>query len=647
MAFKCCGIWSAEEFRMWAGCAAATVIVIGIFWSLFDVQVMLFYTSPLWATLCIFGPAFPANSHPRLLPTVSLLIFLMSTWWMQTLPRACRELWKEKMQFDDSWDAREMASALKRHRLELLPGVSSEEFDDWLLDHGLVDVREIEEKQQRLQQRRLDEEEVENEEVEQGSGEVKPSSHPDYSRDAGHWWNHFQSSVEAKLRAKGNVSHLDMPLKGHVDPFALRTYCLHHSEDEEATFPKTYVFFDPPEAWGPLIEKVLNTECEPWTCTFSEQHRTGRWAFFLVFFGIICAHALHSSWTCGCAMDVYLGCGKTRLWWIWIWAIFIPVWSTMYVSRIHNFNCVDFYSWTWRFLWVSLFKFNQLLMCLIALVAAAVAYSSRRSIYRTLGVDDHNILHWLNLSRSSLSSARTIQICVWRLDVCSEETVEEYRRWCDDPSESRALDFPAPPGGLFSWLSSNRGFERLAPRHTNRHVPFQRGSAPSFFVRIAWGNNEIQNSRVQRLPAPVDPEDVLYVQENFRMILESPNEDARLYLEVRDQQLFQNTDLGRTTLGVSQILHECRKEDEISAGFRKRGEQPRGGSVATEQIMRMLETSPHDASRLRPDEAENLRRRMFEAGFRPYELSEGGALWIAITELGPESKDVGCGLLGC
>merc|ERR1719436_1860196 len=96
-------------------------------------------------------------------------------------------------------------------------------------------------------------------------------------------------------------------------------------------------------------------------------------------------------------------------------------------------------------------------------------------------------------------------------------------------------------GGGYSMLSrtDTPARKREMPVSTARNKKVLRisgGHAPSLFVRLAYGHNEIQNTRVQRLVSPLPENGICYFQENFRMSQET-NEDALLFIEVRDQTL--------------------------------------------------------------------------------------------------------------
>merc|ERR1712113_1016582 len=124
---------------------------------------------------------------------------------------------------------------------------------------------------------------------------------------------------------------------------------------------------------------------------------------------------------------------------------------------------------------------------------------------------------------------------------------------------------------------------------------------------------------------PLQEEGVCYFQENFRLIQET-DDDILFFIEVRDQTLVGAHDLGRVTFNKAGIQREFNRSTRMGRHLRRKGDEIRGDGMASEQIVRMMEERPENNTWYEGPDAENMRKRMWEAGFAPHPLSNGGVI---------------------
>merc|ERR1719469_702457 len=102
-----------------------------------------------------------------------------------------------------------------------------------------------------------------------------------------------------------------------------------------------------------------------------------------------------------------------------------------------------------------------------------------------------------------------------------------------------------------------------------------------------------------------------------------------LYVEANDQSLISHHQCGRMAIRERKVLEECTTNAHRWKSGLVEGSQQ--SSIALEQIMRMLQDGKTKGRQDAHEEDERQRKRMFIAGFRPYELSEGGVVWAAFA----------------
>lgn len=661
--------WNPDEIRMWCTHAVVVGLCVAASWSLYGFSVTLFYTTPMWLTLFVLGP-WPQMQPwrcPCIVPCVSLLLFIASISWVKTFPGKCRELWETKLLYDAAWTPEAMMAALRAHRKSLLPGVGRQELEEWLAVHadslGNLDVGSAPA--------------VALPHPLAGAGGRGPAWPPAPARrrplgeaapeEVEREEEFPQREPERRLREFAPMAS-DVAVAGS----SLRMYCLAHSGDNPRTFPKTFVFYKPPNSLRPYLDRFHHRTCLPWTCTFTEKSRSDAWAYIGVLVLAMIATSFHCL-TNSHMLATWFGAGTVRYWWFWFWATFLPMWSTIYLTKAASFSVAGYYGAMLNLFFTILSRLETVVVLVLMAFAALFAARNRERIARFLGIEDHDFLRWENLSRAHrVRSRRAIQVCVWRLDVDSARSRAELGRWeatrleklaaSGGAGTDRAEDDPSTrkPPGLSSNLftSASAAFMRIAGAsdsadedemgasgRARRKLNFPGGMPPSAFVRVAWGDNELQNSRVHRPLEHAADIHMIYIQENFR-VLAGGIDSARLYIEVRDQGFVGSHELSRVVLTEEQVLDECDRAQALVSKLRRAGQwrdDARGGaSLATEQIMRMLE--PASFASCNTEVADAQRLRLYLAGFKPHELSDGGAIWLAFADLSADEHSTMLGL---
>jgi hypothetical protein len=251
------------------------------------------------------------------------------------------------------------------------------------------------------------------------------------------------------------------------------------------------------------------------------------------------------------------------------------------------------------------------------------------------GLDDRNIVHYLNLQGGD-TRLRPFQVCVWR--VCSSQKTEFSTGHLTDETGRR----------------EDYNFTQLFSREENT-LPNQ-GQMCNMFVRLAFGDNEPQTSRIERMDRALRSNTVINFRETFSLeLIDDPEADTPLHVEVRDQSVVGAQELGRVTLKLADIKDAIANshkqvQDNIARGvgfslkskqeWMRRGagnmfggvdrsDQQEGQSmeVAEEQVLWLLSKEVQNAS---PERAKSL---MDQVGFKPYRLTKGGTIWLAFAWL--------------
>jgi len=147
-------------------------------------------------------------------------------------------------------------------------------------------------------------------------------------------------------------------------------------------------------------------------------------------------------------------------------------------------------------------------------------------------------------------------------------------------------------------------------------------------VRFCYGPDEIQRTRVQQIDYTYDGAAYDFY-ENFTLSVE-PRPNVEFRVEVRDEAMGGDI-LGAVQFSEARLKRQFLRTKEVHL-------QEEDMSVADEQVVRMRRV------RSMARTADDLKRqRMGEAGFIVHKLPDGGAVWLAFSDIYDEHM----GLLSC
>lgn len=353
----------------------------------------------------------------------------------------------------------------------------------------------------------------------------------------------------------------------------------------------------------------------------------------------------------------FAGLGRCRWWWLWVWIWFIPLWVVDTVTFVKGFDYQDLTEFAVVAFNLLLEDTYHLILILAVIVLLVLLYFSRHHIYGFLGIDDRNIVHFVAMDNFKGRDARSFQVCVWRVDAdqaylrfvdrlkgqledCMtlqsqgqggrQQAERQYEELLGIGQE--AYNAAGQGTGSF-WSSSFFGGTTLQDLEDEENTLPLVGKQCNLFVRLAYGDNEPQTSRVVRLRSKLRPQSIIAIQATFRLDMEVRDKQSLLHVEVRDQVLVGAQEPGRISFELEDIKESINRAKETTKKVKRRdaaytgGEDPAVLEVAENQVVKMLQYPP------KRGESEKF---MFEAGFEPYALTHGGCIWLAFAELAPE-----------
>eukprot|EP00931_Biecheleriopsis_adriatica_P086850 TRINITY_DN61419_c0_g1_i1.p1 TRINITY_DN61419_c0_g1~~TRINITY_DN61419_c0_g1_i1.p1 ORF type:complete len:806 (+),score=108.01 TRINITY_DN61419_c0_g1_i1:102-2519(+) len=385
----------------------------------------------------------------------------------------------------------------------------------------------------------------------------------------------------------------------------VRAYCGLHRQD--MVMPRVY----PMRVFGlHRREASWTVPCQYWTCIMMEPVDS-----FLPFVSSVGSmlsimfihYRLLGSVGCGDfrPFKVFLGAGKLRRWWLWLWAGMLPLWIVMAYEVAHSVTeheqtalAAGFEAFAG---WAS-HPFNLLILAAF-FAGLAAAWHYREKIKEELGIQNWDIYQLIMSSfDQGLHEDTTLyQICVWRVDSRhTSRALESFKAWDDmrgsHPIKANAQDMRDSEGQYPSEISISFIIGHEVLRKSDRKsVPFGMGG---FCGTEAVEFNEAFRLRVGSQAVDLEVNEV-----------SNGNKSAgSLHLDVEEldtlaQQAY-NLTMGDNSLDVTQYK-----------ALRQANFDPRQRAV-----------------------------EMAEVGFKPFYLSQGGFIWIAVcnlSDLSPQERDGG------
>merc|ERR1719181_819720 len=309
---------------------------------------------------------------------------------------------------------------------------------------------------------------------------------------------------------------------------------------------------------------------------------------------------------------------------------------TTYVTFVQGFNFNNLYFLGLQTFSVLVEDTERVLLIAVVALCFVLLYLARESIYKLLGIDDRNIIHYFNLRGFN---RRTIgfQVCIWQVTGGQKDCA---RSGSNNNNANR--DFGERESRLIRTVLSNPNDDNLLPNQ---------GKQCNLFVRLAFGDNEPQTSRVVRMNGIMRPDTEVAFRASFSLELRDDIEsNSALHIEVKDQAVMGATELGRAVFKVGDVLDaihlsevkmqvlEQENQDlklvpteELNTQLgRWGGPNPFAKSAklnaAEEQVVRMMSRELRNSPQL-------AKRELERVGFKPYRLSQGGAVWLAVAQL--------------
>lgn len=412
----------------------------------------------------------------------------------------------------------------------------------------------------------------------------------------------------------------------------VRKFCNGTFTDEE--LPRFFPLYRPPP--GMMSKEMRNSffrmKCPKWMCTFTEQHARSGWGFFATIGALAIMQVMYVFFPCPkCCecMNEYFGFGKCRKWWAWVWVWFVPMWLVAAVTFLKHFDYGNLSELILSLMDVGLQDFYRVLCIAGIVVGAALVWLNMKRIQQALGIDDRYIIHYSTLGGHG-DTSESFQVCVWRVD----GNQRAYRSLANNEGlGAKTMKITS------SFMDKIMCQQRTEEEEEDKLLP-QIGRSCNLFVRLAYGDNEPQSSRVVRMRSNVGPDTVVPFQEMFVLDLETdPDRQTSLYIEVCDQAFLGKQELGRIVLDLQELRSELRRTQArlgqepmlASSGHGTRayalvkspGRDPVSLPPAQQQAMQMLRCEPG----LGLEE-----EQMYSVGFKPWPLSNGGTIWLAFAE---------------
>jgi hypothetical protein len=383
--------------------------------------------------------------------------------------------------------------------------------------------------------------------------------------------------------------------------FLLRAYCNMHRYDEliPHVYPLRNIGISPMQA-------PLKLACPYWSCILTEPRAGGKLAFLWIIAVPAALNLAHSRLV-----------GECHKWWAWMWGSLLPLWSVMLIKSSQDIELVPFvmqevntvFDLRKWFTGKNKEKDNTHLATLILIILGGCAiYYYRDRIRHELGLHD-----WLPFVFAGTRHGRrhTFQVCVLRVDV---KTQHEQQ---DDDSVAASGSFLSMKT-LGIMRRDNYGYAAL----------FGRTSLPErISVRLCYGNDEVQRTRVQQLGYCALSESYLFM-ENFTLSLEQRS-GTTFKVDIRGTART-GEDFSSAVNFDSEKLEKAFQRSADALG-KHRGDIR--SSIADEQVVMMRN------SRLTAESD----HEMETWGFRHYPGSNGGQIWLAFCDLDePEEQQACC-----
>lgn len=285
------------------------------------------------------------------------------------------------------------------------------------------------------------------------------------------------------------------------------------------------------------------------------------------------------------------------------------------------------------------------LMLMAGIAASIVLFIYRGRVRQELGIDD--VFLRTLFPRRSVHAEHTFQVCIWRVDIHAHNSVSKFNEFDMNPEDSssgvrdellnspdmqedlsaRALAMVAPWGAVLRNMTPSV----IARFSDGESLKTADGHAPSLCVRLCYGSEEIQKTRVRSLTYRewLNDEAVEF-HDNFTVSV-TPRVRTPFRVEVRDQSLG-GVSLGHINFDERRLQRQFDRSSKMELQFRSK---LAGGLISDEQVLQMKQLQSAKAG-----DGDQM-AMMWDVGFSPHRLSEGGAIWLAFSEV-EDSEGMAC-----
>jgi len=329
-----------------------------------------------------------------------------------------------------------------------------------------------------------------------------------------------------------------------------------------------------------------------------------------------------------CGLSWWLGSGQPRIFWTYFWASLLPFLLVLLIKttcddeigilvglRFHEVQSTlsEFFSDTTHRLYFA-----------GGCATVVVLYVYWEQVRDYLGLPHFTIAQYM-LARGPVVEAeeeRTFQVCIWRLDLHSLLGDASPREESDNGHDSETDLFLERQNSSRSCLGCPRGSFRRREEDQDT-LRTHDGRRPTLIIRFYYGTREVQRTRVVRpTQSEWSAKIPVYVQENFRLSV-AFRPGTPLRMEVQDT----GAPLGTVCIGqVSFDEMKLLRQFDVSRHAQKESSQ-----VSVHQLIKMMAVG-NDATKEQVRELKNL-------GFNSHALSDGGAVWLAFSEVDLHQQD--------
>lgn len=329
-------------------------------------------------------------------------------------------------------------------------------------------------------------------------------------------------------------------------------------------------------------------QCPTWTCKYTLV-KHGAWKVWAMFFASLVGTFFYVTSACHSLESV--GVGSCQDWVIWYWTFAIPAFVFELVTFCRGYSLKDILAAVPKVLSALVQDIYAITITASTVIGVVIVFWNRKKIYKAVGIEDTSFVRlsvkdvWQRGWRAKMDH---FQICIYAVYSQDPHHADDE----NGESTTRLSKFDTKVEGL---------------------LPNQ-GQAYSMFVRIGYGDNEPQMTRVVS-GSRVTPNTVV----NFRQVFQLNLQDDPLYITIRDQQVISSSEISRLVVDSRKLRRMLQ-----DATDRERKDKQSEDHMSSLQVQAMLKT------RQSPEHVEHMKN---DLDFKVHSLTGGGAIMLAISPM--------------